>query len=96
MVEVGFFKEHHGHGYAPFASNVLPEGTKRAVLDYMQRGNVIAAAPGIMRDAFDASTIPGEMLIYTDGEYIWGTEAMYYLEKRDLELPKEFVQKTLQ
>ena len=91
MLGVGYFKEHHGSKYPCFQSTSTDIENKAKVLQYMRSCKVIAAAPGRMIDAFSHATIPGEMLAYSDGEYYWGSEAIYYFEKYNLKLPDDFV-----
>ena len=92
MIPVGYFKEHHNGKYAPFESTSEAIPCKAHVLQYMKRGKVIAAAPGRMRDVFTGEVIRGEMLVYSDGLYFWGTESIYYFEKYNLKLPGAFVE----
>lgn len=96
MIPVGYFKEHHGDEYPAFRSTASEIPNKEQVLRYMKGGKVIAAAPGRLRDAFTNAVIPGEMLAYSDGEYYWGAEVIYYFEKYNLELPEAFVRHILQ
>ena len=91
MVGLGYFKEHHGSKYPVFQSTDSDIQNKDKVLRYMKNCKVIAAAPGRLRDAFTNAIIPGEMLAYSDGQYYWGTETIYYFEKYNLKLPDEFL-----
>lgn len=95
MIGIGYFAEHHGNNYPPFRSTQQEVPHKKQVLEYLSSCKVIAAAPGVMKDAFTNQTIPGEMLAYSDGEYYWGSEAIYYFDKYNLELPSEFLNKVI-
>ena len=91
MIGIGYFFEHHGKDYPEFQTTQSDIPNKTQVLRYLRSCKVIAAAPGIMRDAFTGKVIPGEMLAYSDGKYYWGSEAIYYFEKYNLKLPDDFL-----
>lgn len=95
MVGIGYFAEYHGKGYPLFEAATIDAPSKEKVLKYLRNSKVIAAAPGIMKDVFMEKTISGEMLAYSDGEYYWGSEAIYYFEKYDLKLPDAFIDKII-
>ena len=95
MIGVGYFAEHHGKEYSAFQSTPSAIPNKEQILRYMKSGRVIAAAPGRLKDVFTNQPIEGQMLAYSDGDYYWGTETIYYFEKYNLKLPDEFVQRAL-
>lgn len=95
MVGIGYFAECHGKGYPLFETATIDATSKEKVLQHLRNSKVIAAAPGIMKDVFAEKTINGEMLAYSDGEYYWGSEAIYYFEKYDLKLPDAFIDKII-
>lgn len=91
MTGIGYFREYHGIQYPPFVQTAEAIAQKEQVLRYMRKGHVIAAAPGMVKDVFKHENVAGEMLAYCDGEYYWGSEAIYYFEKYNMQLPKEFI-----
>lgn len=91
MIAIGYFSERHGDKYPHFHSTPAAIPEKNKVLHYMKNCKVIAAAPGRMRDVFSNTSIPGEMLAYSDGTYYWSTEAIYYFDKYNLQLPDDFI-----
>lgn len=95
MIGIGYFAEHHGKGYPSFETAPINASNKEKVLRHLRNSKVIAAAPGIMKDVFTKQTINGEMLAYSDGEYYWGSEAIYYFEKYNLKLPDTFIDKII-
>ena len=95
MIPIGYFAERHGEKYPIFQSTENDIPFKGRVLEYLRNCKVIAAAPGRMTDVFTNKPIPGEVLAYSDGNYYWGTEAIYYFEKYNMKLPDEFVNRIL-
>ena len=61
------------------------------IIDYMKSAIVYGARPEILYDAFSNEKIPYESLVMTDGYFRWSSELLYYVEKYNLILPKEFV-----
>lgn len=96
MIQIGRFREHYGKNDPPFRSTSSDIPGKARVLHYLKGQEVIAAAPGIMRDAFTGERIHGEMLLYSDGEYYWGSETVFYFDKYNLQLPEEFVRRAIE
>lgn len=58
---------------------------------YMKSAVVYGARPEILHDAFSDEIIPYESLVMTDGHFKWSSELLYYVEKYNLILPKEFM-----
>lgn len=61
------------------------------IVAYLKSGVVYGAKPEIMHDNFTHEKIPYESLVMTDGHYRWSSELLYYVEKYNMMLPKEFV-----
>lgn len=92
MIPVGMFKERNGDKYPPLAELIgKPMQHKAEIVRYLKRGQVRAAAPGIMRDFITGELTGRDMTMRTDGVYLWPSEAVYYVEKYDMALPEEFV-----
>lgn len=93
MIAIGYFAEHHGNEYPAFQCTSEKIPGKEKILKYMKSGKVIAAAPGRLKDVFTNEPIKGEMLVYSDGVYYWGSEAIYYFDKYNMKLPDGFLSK---
>lgn len=92
MTVVGQFRELNGDGFPPLRSLIgKPNEKKAEILSYLRNAEVIAAAPGIMKDVLTGKRTGLEMLLYSDGRYIWKSEVIYYVEKYDMELPEAFI-----
>ncbi len=72
----------------------IADENKSKILNYLKNGRVIAAVPGIMMDVFTKANIVGvgEWVVRTDGIYEWDTLIIYYYEKYNLKLPKDFLE----
>lgn len=67
---------------------------KEEVLEYMKSfksSAVVAGIPLIDKIAKEQTDVP--MNTFNDGEYYWTSREIYYLDKYDLELKQEFVDK---
>ena len=60
-------------------------------MDYLKRGKILAGCPGILRDVFTGEKICGGWLLYSDGVYSWESDIIYYYEKYNLRLPRDFI-----
>ncbi len=69
----------------------LPQEKKAAVLAYLKRGKVTAAAPAIPRDVLTGEKISGSLVMQTDGEYAWRSDVAYYFEKYNIDLGETFI-----
>lgn len=67
-----------------------PYEFKEEILNYLRRGEVRAAQPGIGRDVFTGERFGGGKLLLGDHNYGWTTDLIYYVEKYNMRLPKEF------
>ena len=90
---IGMYKEIGGDEYSPIGELLsdFPIPEKAEVLHYLKSAPVVAAAPGIMVDAFTGEHIPGGFLAYYDGVFTWRSDSIYHFEKYNLILPDEFV-----
>lgn len=97
MTVIGKIKEINGENYPELRSLVgKPLKEKSRVLQYMKKAPVISAAAAAMRDALTGEFTGWELLVHSDGKYLWRSDVTYYVEKYDMELPGEFVQHILE
>ena len=61
------------------------------IIKYMKSAVVYGARPEVLYDVFSNERIPYESLVMTDGYFKWPSELLYYVEKYNLVLPKEFI-----
>ena len=64
---------------------------KEQILKYLRNGKKGAYAPSKMIDVISGEVIPGELCCYSDGEYGWRSDTIYYFEKYNLKLEEEFI-----
>lgn len=72
-----------------------PIREKSKVIEYMRKSKVIAVAPARVRDIINPDNKIPELFLMTDGKYEWRSDVIYYVEKYDMELPKEFIEHVL-
>lgn len=97
MIIVGRIKENNGPDFPALCSLIgKPMKEKTRVLHYMKTAPVISAAAAAMRDVLTEEFTGRELLVHSDGEYLWRSDATYYVEKYDMELPQEFIQHILE
>lgn len=65
------------------------------ILAYLNNGEVVLASPSCAVDVFSGERINQTNCILTDGEYSWSNSLGYYVQKYNLQIPKEFEQKML-
>ena len=61
----------------------------------MKNAQVTAAAACMFRDVITGELIPDEALCLTDGEYHWRSDITYYVEKYNMRLPQEFIERAV-
>ena len=66
---------------------------KEKILAYLKSGEIILKADEKFVDAINLKEIEHTPLCYCDGEYEWSTEEIYYVEKYNLCLNKDFLLK---
>ena len=70
--------------------------TKTEVLTYMKTSKFyVASAPSITKDLLGGGNIPNSSDVYSDGEYSWTTDDIYYFEKYNVSLDDEFIKKVI-
>lgn len=88
-------KEIDGDEFQPLTELVhdksIPE--KSRVHFYMRRAKSIAAASGRAHDLLTGELIKEELRLFSDGEYVWRTDTLYYFDRYNLSLPQDFINK---
>lgn len=63
------------------------------IIEYLENGKVILASPSRSIDVFSGEMINQTECILTDGDFSWSNSLSYYVQKYNLQLPKEFINK---
>lgn len=96
MKSIGFFSEMNLYADSGSVHENLLDAVdydKGKIIDYLQAQKRVAGCP---RDAIDCMTgrsISSSFSVYTDGEYEWCDFLIYHVEKYNVKLPKEFIEK---
>ena len=86
MIEVQYYRDQRS-GCSSAQKDVL--------LSYMRKGKVLCASPSIKKDCVTGENLPIYDYYQTDGEYIWSSEVLYYLDKYDFNVTNDFKQHVL-
>ena len=81
-----------GCGYPSLKDSFQKESYigREKMLKYLRNGKSVLASPEIRHDLITGERIPIKLEIMTDGEYTWSSELIYYVDKYNLRLQKEF------
>lgn len=60
------------------------------IIEYLNNGNVTMVSTGYDSDIVTGERIKREKRFMNDGKYSWTSTLIYYVEKYNLRLPKEF------
>lgn len=96
MNKLGFWKEFHFRGDnlpSIFEKGNLEkreEKIKPNVLKYLKSGIWLVKTRSVFNCVITEERI-GYPCIYTDGEWFWTSEYIYYYENYNLEMPEEFI-----
>lgn len=97
MIIVGRIKENHGPDFPALRSLIgKPMQEKERIVQYLKTAPAISAAAASMKDVLTNQYTGRELLVHTDGEFLWRSDVTYYVEKYDMELPTEFVKHILE
>lgn len=69
---------------------------KSVILQYLKNGKDAGVTCSSVFDYVKKEYIPQTIHLYTDGEFFWNDEDIYYFEKYNLQLNEEFINKMLQ
>lgn len=63
------------------------------ILSYLKKGNIVVTTRTFGWKCITGEFIIGSPSIYTDGQFVWSTEYIYYVEKGKIQVPKFFLKK---
>ena len=98
MLAVDRYKEFYKDDNLPSIKESIcetPVEGKGKILNYLKKWEKGAVAPGKSFDIFTGEQIPGELCCYTDGEYVWRSDTIYYFEKYNLKLCDGLIKKII-
>lgn len=72
-----------------------PSPFSKEIVDYLDNGELVLASPSIAVDVFSGERIGKTNGVLTDGEFSWSSSLSYYVEKYNLQIPKELERKIL-
>jgi hypothetical protein len=92
----GFWREFYSknHDRASIfddVKNVSVLKEKDKILSFLKEGLLVAASRQIVYCPI-YKTVIGTQEVFTDGEWFWTIEAIYYVEKHDIAIPSAFIQ----
>lgn len=96
MKKIAEFKELTGNPAHPsiaLAVQTAEDVCKAKILAYLKTGTVTGQSEEYFEDVITGAKIANIPTYYTDGEYEWSTAEIYYTEKYNLTLSKEFLLK---
>lgn len=96
LKRLGFFRElAHGDQNGPRLTDQKrdhPQPDEPKLVDYVRRGLLLIACPGVTSDVLDnSSNVIGAPHILTDGVWAWPADLAYYMEKYHVALPHDFI-----
>lgn len=65
------------------------------IIDYLNHGDLVLSSPSCAIDVFTGVRIGETECILTDGEFSWMSTLSYYVQKYNLQIPKELEEKIL-
>ena len=99
MISIGFFAEMNltAHNDGKITDNLVDEVNydKKAVIDYLKSFKYRASCPKSAIDCFTGEEISPSFKVYDDGEYCWADFLVYHIEKYNIKLPQDFVNKIM-
>lgn len=75
--------------------NDKPSPYNKIIVNYLDNGELVLVSPSIATDVFSGEKIGRTNCILTDGEFSWSSSLSYYVEKYNLQIPKELENKIL-
>ena len=97
MIVIGKTKEMYKSDEYPSVKTLInkPNKDKKIILEYLKKGTVTSVSPSILIDVIDNKTKINNLCMMNDGKYAWRSDLIYYFEKYDLELQKDFIEYVL-
>lgn len=97
---LGFWKEYSRNEKHPSIYELKNEdvstGYNEQVVEYLNKGIVIFGAAYTEISKISGEEIAPSKKIYTDGEWFWTTEFIYYYKRYNFLLPREFLNKIIE
>lgn len=96
---VGKFREIYKDDSLPSIKDSIQNKSiseKERILHYLKSAKKGAFSPGNIKDVITGEKISGEFCCYSDGEYAWRSDIIYYVEKYNLKLDSDFIKHILQ
>lgn len=93
---VGYIKEFYRDDSLPSIFDLVSEEAnydKEAVLRYLEGGECFAAAPACLTDEIDGTPMKPGFYLMTDGEYDWRSDIIHYIQKYNISLRQDFLDK---
>lgn len=87
---IGLYREENGEVEFKYRFAKEEYKGKDNIINYMKNAIIYGARPEVLYDTFTNEQIPYESLLMTDGNFRWSSELLYYVEKYNLILPKNF------
>jgi hypothetical protein len=92
----GFFRElPHGLESGPSLRESVAStahGLELKILEYLRNGKLVIATPGLVGDVLSNPGVPVVAPhIFTDGEWAWPGDLIYYVSKYHVRVPAEFL-----
>lgn len=75
--------------------DAIPSPFRNKIIDYLNNGDILLASPSSAIDIFSGKRMNQINCILTDGEYSWSNSLGYYVQKYNLQIPKELENKIL-
>jgi hypothetical protein len=96
MKFIGFYKDYHldNNNLLILPQANFNEMEKVKILEYLKFGKQFAVELRVINSLIDNSII-GALSYYTDGEFIWPSYLIYYVDHLRCKLPIEFIDKAL-
>jgi len=90
----GFFEENPQTALADLEDlkRLGPVANEDLVIRYLSSGTMLFEASGCAFDFFSGGTTPiGPPHVYSDGEWCWSGDVMYYLRKHHIAIEPQFI-----
>jgi hypothetical protein len=89
---VGFFRgaPYGASGDPEIVAGALSRETANVVSNYLSSGHVFAVSPVRAPDLLNPQEKLSSLRYFTDGEWVWPSDLVYYVDTYRAELPKDF------
>jgi hypothetical protein len=71
-----------------------PRPNEEKILRYLRNGRELMAMTGLGRDLLsDSQQIIGPLMVFTDGEWAWTSDLIYYVHKYHIDVDADFIRR---